>query len=666
MLESCDYFMGATDYLTELARRRGRLAFVDRNCLSLRTISEAAAARRWIGRTPGTIVIGYASGTHTHDHDFLEAAGALIEILAAYPRVRLCIFGPLNLDSRFARFSDQIDIISLSTWELVPHVMARWDINIAPLELDNPFCRCKSELKYFEAGILGLPTVASRIDAFEFAIKEGHNGFLCSSQDEWSQALLRLIEDPALRRRIGENAETHTIAAYTPRSRHAGFASLVDHIIEHRRRRPFSTAGVVGEASGPGDKGLEIAWVVPLPLPGSGGHMAILRNARFLQQFGHHCTIYYDGGARFTDADQLATFVREQLFDSGATIRLGHDQIARCDVLIATQWSTAPIVAASDCCSRKIYYVQDFEPSFYPMGIEWVLAEQTYRLGLRCITNGRWMTHFLRQRYNADADYIDFAIDKSTYYPRPVTRDELPIVCVLAQPDKPRRGFELLIKALDRVHKRQPNCRIVLYGSAQIPDNLPFPFENAGLLSVDQCAELYSRASVGLILSMSNPSLIGFEMMACGCAVVDLDLENNHFDYGEGKALTLARPDPESLADAVVALLSDPAHRRAMAEEGRHYVHSRSHETSARRFEQLVLRTRNERYPSQRRDRCQPHMEKVVGEIVGGVTVAQSFLCTAGFLCRVDLYAATYRGSTKPTSRCLSVPRRPMAMRSRG
>jgi len=641
MVEHCEYFIGATDYLAELARRRGRIAFVDRNFLSQRFISEAAAARRPLSRSSDAIVLGYASGTHTHNHDFLEAAEALVQILTEYPQVRLCILGPLDLDARFSPFPDRIERITTIGWEQVPQVLARWDIDLAPLE-PNPFCRCKSELKYFESGILGIPTVASRIEAFEHAIKDGDNGFLCGSKDEWYRALRLLIEDPGLRRRIGERAETHTIANYTPRNRHEGFVNLLERIIEHHRCRPLTGLTASGELTRGTKGGLEISWVVPAPLAGSDGHKAILRNARFLQEFGHGCTLYYDGGGRFTDVDQLARFLREKLIDPGVTLRLGHDHIDPCDVLIATDWSTAGVVQASHSSSKKLYYVQDFEPSFYPMGIEWVLAEQTYSLGLRCITNGRWMTHLLRQRYNADADYIDFAVDTSTYYPREDQRTAQPIVCVLAQPDNPHSGFDHLAKALEQVHRRRPDARIVLFGSTHIPSGLPFPFEDSGLLTANECAKLYSRATVGIILSMSNPSLIGFEMMACGCAVVDLDLENNHHDYGKGDLLTLAKPDPESLARAVVGLLDDPARCQAIADLGIRYIHGRSFERSARRFEQLMLRARNEPHPIQRRDLNQPHASGVVGEIVGGLTVAQSFRVSANLLCRVDVYMAVY------------------------
>ena len=38
---------------------------------------------------------------------------------------------------------------------------ARFDINLAPLEVGNPFCEAKSQLKFFEAGLVNCTTIAS-------------------------------------------------------------------------------------------------------------------------------------------------------------------------------------------------------------------------------------------------------------------------------------------------------------------------------------------------------------------------------------------------------------------------------------------------------------------------------------------------------------------------
>lgn len=642
MVEQCDYFIGATDFLADLAARRGRKSFVDRNCLSLRTIAEAAAVKRIPRPNGDTVTIGYASGTHTHNHDFQEATDALLDVLAEFPHVRLCLFGPLDLDPRFDGFADRIDRVSLTGWEMVPQVMAAWDINLAPLEKGNPFCRSKSELKYFEAAILGLPTVASKVDAFEHAIVHGESGFLCETPDDWRGALRVLVQNVDARHRIGAAAEADARARYTPEIRAEELLNLLEGIRAQHALRQQET--VPTESARP--LSLKIGWVLPAPFAGSGGHMTIFRSVKFLSQFGHRCQLYFDcDGGRFTSAAHLAEFVRQNFVDTGAEIQLGFEAIEPCDALFATHWSTAHVVNGTQNCAKKLYFVQDFEPHFYPMGAEWVQAEATYRLGLRCVTIGRWLTFVLRTRYNVDADYIDFAVDTNTYHPRAVPREGQPILCALAQPEKPRRGFSLLAAALERVHRLRPDVKIVLYGSTQIPQSQPFPFVNAGLLSVPECAELFNRATVGIIFSMSNPSLIGFEMMACRCAVVDLDLENNRFDYGEDECLTLAKPDPDSIAAAAIRLLNDPAHQRRMAEKGHRFIVQRSYESSARRLEHHIIHAKECQATAgaiDRRDVAQTSYNDVVGEILPGHDVTQTFRASTDLLCRIDLFVGTY------------------------
>lgn len=55
-------------------------------------------------------------------------------------------------------------------------IASSFDINLAPLEMDNLFCRAKSEIKFVEAGLLGISTIASRIDPVEQSIIDHHDG----------------------------------------------------------------------------------------------------------------------------------------------------------------------------------------------------------------------------------------------------------------------------------------------------------------------------------------------------------------------------------------------------------------------------------------------------------------------------------------------------------
>ena len=97
----------------------------------------------------------------------------------------------------------------------LPDELARFDINTAPLELGNPFCEAKSELKYFEAALAGVCTVASPTGPMRRAIRDGETGLLAGTEEEWYQALTRLVDEPAVQRRIGHAAYLDVLWSYS-------------------------------------------------------------------------------------------------------------------------------------------------------------------------------------------------------------------------------------------------------------------------------------------------------------------------------------------------------------------------------------------------------------------------------------------------------------------
>jgi glycosyltransferase involved in cell wall biosynthesis len=93
-------------------------------------------------------------------------------------------------------------------------MLVSFDIAIAPLK-NIEFNKAKSDLKYLEYAMAGLPVVASDIEAYNKTIIHGQNGFLAKSEEEWFKYLSLLIEDYKLREKIGRAArayaETRTI-----------------------------------------------------------------------------------------------------------------------------------------------------------------------------------------------------------------------------------------------------------------------------------------------------------------------------------------------------------------------------------------------------------------------------------------------------------------------
>ena len=104
----------------------------------------------------------------------------------------LRIVGYLDLKDELSNHRSRIEFVPFQDFINLQAVIGSTEINIAPLQ-DNVFTNCKSELKYFEAAVVGTVTIASPTYSFARAIDHGTNGFLANSH-EWFNRLQEVIE----------------------------------------------------------------------------------------------------------------------------------------------------------------------------------------------------------------------------------------------------------------------------------------------------------------------------------------------------------------------------------------------------------------------------------------------------------------------------------------
>jgi glycosyltransferase involved in cell wall biosynthesis len=202
-------------------------------------LSRLSVRRRHAAPADGLVRIGYAAGSRTHQRDFAQAAGAVARLLADRPECRLVLFEtPDGVDklldvAEFAAIAArpaQIEWWPMMPLDRLPEAMSRFDINLAPLEHGNPFCEAKSELKYFEAALVEVPTVASPTGPLRRAIRDGETGFLAASPDDWYRALSALAGDAALRRRMAHAAYLDVVWRHGPERRAERVLSMLRQV----------------------------------------------------------------------------------------------------------------------------------------------------------------------------------------------------------------------------------------------------------------------------------------------------------------------------------------------------------------------------------------------------------------------------------------------------
>jgi glycosyltransferase involved in cell wall biosynthesis len=151
------------------------------------------AAKRESGfRRSGGLHVGYFSGTPTHARDFELVAPTLASQLARRPDLVLRLVGYLDLPAALHPFARQVERLPLQDFVNLQRVIGETEVNIVPLQ-ENVFTNCKSELKFFEAAVVGTVTLATPTSTFARAMEHERSGYLVPSH-AWGDALDQVLD----------------------------------------------------------------------------------------------------------------------------------------------------------------------------------------------------------------------------------------------------------------------------------------------------------------------------------------------------------------------------------------------------------------------------------------------------------------------------------------
>lgn len=219
-LASCDAAVLSTAPLATAAGRHCGRVTVLPNCLdeTLCGLADAAQRASKPSAADGRPRVGFASGTPTHGRDFAVVVTALARLFDRRPEPLLVVVGALDLSAypELSRHAHRIETrCGVPLHDLFGEV-ARFDVNLAPLELGNPFCEAKSAVRCLAASAVGVPTVATPTVPLCDSILPGATGLLAADAGTWEAALERLLDDPVGRLEMGEAARIHARARFGP------------------------------------------------------------------------------------------------------------------------------------------------------------------------------------------------------------------------------------------------------------------------------------------------------------------------------------------------------------------------------------------------------------------------------------------------------------------
>lgn len=543
LLRLCDGAVTTTACLAEELKRFVPQVYINRNTASEEMVKRSLEAVSSLEKNENgdgnRVRLGYFSGSITHNDDLRMILPVLTRLLKENRSLQLCLTGEVTLPEELRPYVAQIETRPFADWRELPAMIAGVDINLAPLT-DTIFNRAKSEIKWLEAALVKVPTVASGIGAFAEMVENGKTGLLCRSAEEWERALRALIDQPRYRARIGEAAFAFCMERCTTAVSGQGLASF----LRERQKKA-------------------VAFVLPA-FQISGGVMVTLQHARILQDAGNDVTLFsiQEGG-------------KERWYDFEGNrfpVLNCHDtQVpGRIDLGVATMWSTVDWLRSCPAILKKAYLVQNYEPDFYAPGDPLRLkARETYGAdtGLMYLTISRWCQRWLAG-YGHEARYAPNGLALDRFAGRRRSMNGRVRILVEGDSTAPHKNVDESFHILERLDRKNFEIWYMAYHGEPkewypVDRFLPeVPYGKVHRI-YRQCDILLKSSTLE---SFSYPPL---EMMATGGFVVAVQNEGNREYLRDGEnGLCYPKGEIRRGAEAILRICKDKTLRELLYRNG--------------------------------------------------------------------------------------------------
>lgn len=339
----------------------------------------------------------------------------------------------------------------------------------------------------------------------------------------------------------------------------------------------------------------KIVMLLPNIFPSSGGVTSALRLLTSFQQHDCQITIALIENMNVETATKNAITCMPGF--KGTVKRAEDCLIEQYDICISTNWETAYV--AKKFKGYKVYFVQDYEPNFYETNDFSVLARDTYKFGYHVISLGKWNLNQIKMNVpdtQSKLDYVDFPYARNEYsfhtrdYMSYGRKKRIRIACYMRFTGRriPYICEYILKNVRKELLQRGYEVDISYFGSGR-----HYKFEggiNLGILSRSELAELYLNSDFGMVASMSNISLVPYEMLASGLPLIEFKEGSYPYFLGEDTAI-LTDFNYKTLCNRILGVLQDPLKLVKMHEKAEEKLEKLSWDETCNQFWELLKKT---------------------------------------------------------------------------
>ncbi len=195
--------IGGNEYLCNYARQYNNNVVLIPTCVDMERMHNGVK----IHQEESTVTIGW-----TGSHSTLPYLDEIMDAL---------LYAEKELNTCFLLIANKKPDLPLTDWEFIhwnEHTeiadLLKMDIGVMPLKDDN-WSEGKCGFKLIQYLSLGIPAVASPVGVNKVIIEHGINGYLCSTHNEWKDAITKLVADSRLRKNAGAAGREKMLREYS-------------------------------------------------------------------------------------------------------------------------------------------------------------------------------------------------------------------------------------------------------------------------------------------------------------------------------------------------------------------------------------------------------------------------------------------------------------------
>ncbi len=171
------------------------------------------------------LTLGWVGNGPAHIENLMFLRQIFFALSAKSIPCTFILVGAKKSEKIYALFANipgvRVEYIEWSGPESIPAMIDRFDLGLMPL-VDTPWNRGKCAMKIIEYMACGVPALASPVGENTFVIRDGINGLLVSTIEQWVKAIERIYQSPESLASMGisarETVEKHyTFDAQVPR-----------------------------------------------------------------------------------------------------------------------------------------------------------------------------------------------------------------------------------------------------------------------------------------------------------------------------------------------------------------------------------------------------------------------------------------------------------------